>query len=930
MCTRNYFLWVTALILNSYICFSQDDTTWKQILNSKISSLEKSRKLDSIINTDRISRDSTLERLTHKYAVWLQKNKNLDKAISVAKQSLEIKQKYYAIDTTLVQHGYYNVAFFLYKNKQIEESIRYYQNILSIDPTTSYASRAYSELGRCYKATGDYYNAIAHFELAQSIFEKNKNYKRIIINAINVHKCYIELENPESFNKAIKNLKIADSLSQIINSRLSTRYNIKIALGTVYNQNKNLDREKALFYYQEALQIAKKTKDTQKILGTYQHIGNLYNTFDPNKGIQFQKLSLPYIKQNDSTSYFISYSNIAFCFVQKNDIEEGRTYYNKATQFIPKKKNIAAFNDSNKFDLLSLFMGKANTYLKLYQTSKNESLLGSSIENFSKADQLIDLIRIESREFKSKLYWRQKSSKVYGRAIEACFLANDKEKAFYFMEKNKALLLSENILESKRKQSVKLPEKIISKETELRKKIYLLEKDKETTSEEKKIDAITIEIFKHKRILKTLQDSIQNNFSEYRSFDMQLPLTNLQNVQKSLDDHTVILEYNISKDIEYGPTTNADYKPIVAGSSYGEKSYTKGYVLCITNNETYFRELQYIDNLEQNVKRFIHKASLPFKNENDVLSYTKIGYEVFNTLFPTKEIQEVIKNKQLRIIPDNYLNYIPFEALVTSSDSKIRPKYLIEESEISYGYSNSFLNNLLNTLPISKKKISSLGLAPNTFKKLGLAPLENSMTEVSNVYNLFSGETFTNQKASKKQFLDRLQYHNIIHLATHADAMDSISPWIGFSDEKLNLDELYLTKNKADLVVLSGCNTLLGQQEIGEGVMSLARGFFHSGAKSVVSSLWNVDDRSTAYIMDHFYKNLKNQQTKPKALREAKLSYLKNSSLSESSPHYWATFVLLGDSSPIVSSSFISTYWLFLLISIGIILLWVFRPFKKK
>ena len=139
---------------------------------------------------------------------------------------------------------------------------------------------------------------------------------------------------------------------------------------------------------------------------------------------------------------------------------------------------------------------------------------------------------------------------------------------------------------------------------------------------------------------------------------------------------------------------------------------------------------------------------------------------------------------------------------------------------------------------------------------------------------LYIYPTSTNhQKATKEAFLNTLPNHDIIHLATHANAQDSIAPWIAFRNKKLYLDELSLLTNNAKMVILSGCNTLLGKQEIGEGIMSLARGFFQSGAKSIVSSLWNADDQSTTAIMTHFYKNLNNGYSKSKALQKSKTNF---------------------------------------------------------
>ena len=143
------------------------------------------------------------------------------------------------------------------------------------------------------------------------------------------------------------------------------------------------------------------------------------------------------------------------------------------------------------------------------------------------------------------------------------------------------------------------------------------------------------------------------------------------------------------------------------------------------------------------------------------------------------------------------------------------------------------------------------------------------------------------------------------------------------------LDELFLHKSNASLVVLSACNTTLGKEEVGEGIMSLARGFFYSGTQSVISSLWNVDDTSTPFIMNAFYQNLANGETKSVALRKAKLDYLNTHSLSEVSPHYWASFILLGKDNVLPGNAvhwelYLSGLFLFL------VLFFLFALLKKR
>jgi CHAT domain-containing protein len=113
-------------------------------------------------------------------------------------------------------------------------------------------------------------------------------------------------------------------------------------------------------------------------------------------------------------------------------------------------------------------------------------------------------------------------------------------------------------------------------------------------------------------------------------------------------------------------------------------------------------------------------------------------------------------------------------------------------------------------------------------------------------------------------------------------------------DGFLRLHDIYNLHLKADLVVLSACQTALGNEIPGEGVIGLSRGFFHAGAARVMASLWSVDDGGTAELMGHFYRKLlKEKMTPSAALRAAQLEMLQSS--QRHSPYYWAAFELQGE-----------------------------------
>ena len=122
----------------------------------------------------------------------------------------------------------------------------------------------------------------------------------------------------------------------------------------------------------------------------------------------------------------------------------------------------------------------------------------------------------------------------------------------------------------------------------------------------------------------------------------------------------------------------------------------------------------------------------------------------------------------------------------------------------------------------------------------------------------------------------------------------------------------------AKLACLSACNTGFGQIKSGEGVVSLAKGFFYAGVPNVMMSLWSVPDQSTSEIMTTFYKELKNGVGKADALRNAKLNYLKSADENTSDPYYWAAITLIGDNQPLEQKS---TYfpWLIGLLAISLL-----------
>jgi len=151
----------------------------------------------------------------------------------------------------------------------------------------------------------------------------------------------------------------------------------------------------------------------------------------------------------------------------------------------------------------------------------------------------------------------------------------------------------------------------------------------------------------------------------------------------------------------------------------------------------------------------------------------------------------------------------------------------------------------------------------------------------------------------------RLAEYRIVHFATHG-VLNARRPELSgivlsLFDERgqkqdgfLRLHDVYNLRLDADLVVLSGCQTALGKDLKGEGLVGLTRGFMYAGARSVVASLWQVDDESTAELMKRFYRAMLKENRRPAdALRAAQLEMSRDKRWY--APFYWAGFVLQGE-----------------------------------
>jgi len=278
---------------------------------------------------------------------------------------------------------------------------------------------------------------------------------------------------------------------------------------------------------------------------------------------------------------------------------------------------------------------------------------------------------------------------------------------------------------------------------------------------------------------------------------------------------------------------------------------------------------------------------------------------------------------RLVVAPDGPLALVPFEALLArdapSTGAPPKGAFLVERYEISYTPSATTLATLA-AAPPAGGALFALGdpaFAPDSSSGAetrvtapALPPLPSTRAEIEILRTLAGARTcvtLTGAEATRTALLasPALRTAGIVHLATHGEA-DEREParsglWLareGGVPGFLSLGDILATGIAADLVTLSACETGVGRLERGEGVLGLARAFMAAGARSVVMSLWPVNDRSSALLMERFYRPLLAQRMpREHALAEAKRALLADPQTR--SPFYWAPFVLLGATGPV-------------------------------
>ena len=371
------------------------------------------------------------------------------------------------------------------------------------------------------------------------------------------------------------------------------------------------------------------------------------------------------------------------------------------------------------------------------------------------------------------------------------------------------------------------------------------------------------------------------------------------------------------------------------------------YALIINENEKNIFNLN-SDSLEDNINTLE-------ENQSDFKVTSTLLQKLYTQLW--QPFESNITTKNVIIIPDGTLFNLSFETLTPTkikSFNELATNSLLAKHYISYNYSLLLFNKNRKTINYTNDFIAFAPEFNDKMKEdykiaitdslvldksyLTLLPQPFTVDLAKEYSELFNGSSFLNEKASKQLFTNEAKEHKIIHIGTHAES-NNVSPELSRlifakntagENNSLYTYEIYNQNLSSNLAILTACETGKPTYQAGEGMISLAHAFNYAGSESILTSLWKIDEQSSAKIIKNFYNYIKKGVPKDEALQKAKLNYISTAEGRTIDPQYWAGLVLIGDASPIQLTAFNTSFWWIIIVVFGIALLCVLWFSKSK
>ncbi|TVP63387.1 MAG: CHAT domain-containing protein, partial [Nodularia sp. (in: Bacteria)] len=850
-------------------------------------------------------------------------------ALKYFNQSLPI---YRAIDDRGGEAGSLNNIGSVYDSLgEKQQALEYYNQALpiyrAIDNRGGEAG-SLNNIGSVYDSLGEKQQALEYYNQALPIYRAIDNRGGEAGSLNNIGSVYDSLGEKqqalEYYNQALPIYRAIDNRGGEAGSLNN--------IGSVYDSLG--EKQQALEYYNQAFSLNRAIDDRRGKASTLNQIGLVYSSLgEKQQALEYynQALSLNRVV-GDMGGEAGALNNIGLVYDLLGEKQQALSYYNQA---LPLTRTVGNRG------------GEAITLSNIASLERNQGNLQQALTQIKAAVEIIEDLRtkIDSQELRTSYF---ATVQVYYKFYIDLLMQLHKQDpsqgydalALHISERSRARGLVELLTEARADIRKDVDPKLLAEEQRLLQLIDAREKQRfeivnsprvHESNLKTLVDKLQTEINDLLNQHKQLQTKIRTTSPKYADLIYPQPLT-LSQIQQQLDPDTILLQYSLGEERSYLWAVTPDS---IDSYELPQRSEIEA------ATQTFYELLQNRDNSLGSPRGIIPIATDVSRTRN-IDSALKLSQMILSP------VADKLGQKRLVIVADGGLQVIPFAALPdlnhAGTEEEVNYQPLLINHEIIHLPSMTAIatqrqalkgrTSAPKTLAILADPVFSLndlrfqGKSQNTLTDINLSLDESALQRAANnlghdVWKQLPG-TREEAKAilklvspqSSLQAFDfaatfnwatnpQLSQYRFIHFATHGFA-DPKNPELSgivlsLVDEAgqpkrgyLRLGDIFNLNFPADLVVLSACQTGLGGEVSGEGLVGLTRGLMYAGAERLAVSLWDVDDGATSELMQSFYQQMLQHGESPNvALRQAQLQMWKLD--DRRNPYFWSGFISQGE-----------------------------------
>jgi CHAT domain-containing protein/Tfp pilus assembly protein PilF len=839
---------------------------------------------------------------------------NHSMALDYLQRALKVTEE--ARDDTVAARVLNNIGNAFQSQGNFTQALEYHQRSLTLFKQQDDEERSaivLNNIGNAHRQLGNYGQALEYYQKSLEIKEKKSNQRGIALTLGNIGFVHFSQGNyTDALKYFQRSLRIRKELSDAAGKALMLD-----SIGNVYDRQGNYTQ--ALEHYQQSFQISQENGDDGATARTLINIGNVhFSQGDYALALEHYQRSLRFAERKDNKAgSAIALNNIGNVhrsqgsYVQALEVlqksleikEEMRnragaaiTMLNIGSLYVLKGEYAKALDSAGRAAAIASEIGSLET---LWEA---QTVLGEAYQALNQPDRAreafedsittIESLRtlVAGAEMEQQRFFEHKLA-PYHWMVRLLIAEGDAHQALAYAEHAKARVLLDVLSSGRVNISKGMTE--LEQEGERKLRAELVSLNSQISRED------------HPGHLAELKSILQRRRLDYEAFQ-----TNL---------------YAVHPDLRSRRGQSPPLKPEEAMSLLPAKGAVLEYV--VTDDKTYLFVLTHSNKravidlkaititirrsvLDSRVKHF--REQLATRD----LGFRKSGLELYELLL--RPVFALLQDKNsLVIVPDGTLWEMPFQALQPAPNH-----YLLEDYAISYAPSLSVLREMTKLRRKSSSESTDsrsllafgnpallnetapgINLPRGSEKTTALPESEKEVKTLAQLYGASRSVAYVGAEAREETIKAQAGRYDVLHLATHG-MLDSANPMYshvilsqvrsgGNEDGLLEAWEVMNLELKAELVVLSACETARGRVGAGEGVIGLAWAWFVAGCPTSVVSLWKVDSASTTQLMLDFHRNFKSRISKAEALRQAELRLLRSKQYSH--PFHWAGFVVIGD-----------------------------------